>query len=188
MPAAEKPILPLMTTQALQSSSSTPGASSSGPQMPLSTPGPTTAPNFAQQPLVVPGFPLLIGVPSSAMTAPSAIVPPMLPLSALVAPTPSASSSELLSGPSPNGTSDPVQRAIAHAVLQISNSNPVPESRALVEDRKQRFLKDERVGEVEPHRVLCKLCQKWLKLSNDVEYATYNWYKHIKRCDEKTDE
>lgn len=185
------PVLPLMTTRELPSSSSTPGASTSGPQMPLPISSATPAPNFAQQPLIVPGYPLYNGVPPSSMPKPGvgplAEDPPMMPLSALVNPTPS-SSSVLTLEPRLNETGDPVQRAIAHAVAQIANSNQTSELRQAAEERRQRFLNDERVGDVEPHRVLCKLCQKWYKLSNDIEYASYNWYKHIKRCEGKAGE
>lgn len=85
-------------------------------------------------------------------------------------------------------TDDPVQRAIAQAVAQIANSNQPPEVRLATDERRQRLLSDERVGDVEPNRIFCKLCQKWYKLSNDIAYASYNWYKHIKRCEGKKGE
>ncbi|KAI5121436.1 hypothetical protein M0805_006197 [Coniferiporia weirii] len=54
------------------------------------------------------------------------------------------------------------------------------------EERRLKLLADPRVDGVEPNRVHCKLCQRWMKLSNDMEYAPYNWYKHIQRCEGRT--
>ena len=53
------------------------------------------------------------------------------------------------------------------------------------EERRQRLLNDTRIGAAEPNRVFCKMCERWLKLSNEFEYATFNWYKHAKRCEDR---
>lgn len=155
-------MLPLTTAQALGPSASTPGPSSSNPQRTVPTPVPTTALNFAQHPLVVPGFPLLNGVPVPAMTipmkGPSPIIPPM---ASLINPLASASTSSLTLGPQQDKTGDPVQRAIAQAVAHIANSKQTPELRQAVEIRKQRFIHDCRVMEIEPHRVRCDFCKSW---------------------------
>ncbi|KAL5476734.1 hypothetical protein ACEPAI_2920 [Sanghuangporus weigelae] len=49
-------------------------------------------------------------------------------------------------------------------------------------ERRAKLLADSRVEAVEPNRIRCRLCQHWLKLNEFMEYAPYNWYKHIERC------
>ncbi|KAG9309028.1 hypothetical protein JVU11DRAFT_11243 [Chiua virens] len=58
-------------------------------------------------------------------------------------------------------------------------------SRALRRTEAQRrafFRDDPRVQESEPQRVLCRTCQKWIKLSGSSNYALGNWLSHTQRC------
>ncbi|KAF8141505.1 hypothetical protein EV363DRAFT_1308297 [Boletus edulis] len=49
--------------------------------------------------------------------------------------------------------------------------------------QRRAFLRDEPLaGEVEPHRVYCLECEKWIKLSLHTEYAVSNWTLHKQRC------
>jgi hypothetical protein len=55
---------------------------------------------------------------------------------------------------------------------------------------KRRKRKAERAAElaqdpVEPHRVYCKLCHRWVGLHHQKEYFTYTWLKHIDKCEAK---
>ena len=68
----------------------------------------------------------------------------------------------------------PVLSAPPH-VNKLSKSNPA--------ERRAKLLADDRVEAVEPNRIKCKLCQCWLKLNEFMEYAPYNWYKHVERCE-----
>lgn len=51
--------------------------------------------------------------------------------------------------------------------------------------RRAQLLDDPRVKAVEPNRIQCNICEKWLKLNEIMTYAPYNWYKHIERCLER---
>ncbi|KAG2157679.1 uncharacterized protein EDB93DRAFT_805936 [Suillus bovinus] len=49
-------------------------------------------------------------------------------------------------------------------------------------ERKALLEEDPRAQEVKPHEVLCRSCQKWIKLSIDHAYALGNWHAHQQRC------
>jgi hypothetical protein len=48
--------------------------------------------------------------------------------------------------------------------------------------RKALLEEDPRAQEVKPHEVLCRSCQKWIKLSIDHSYLLGNWHAHQQRC------
>jgi hypothetical protein len=48
--------------------------------------------------------------------------------------------------------------------------------------RKALLEMDPRAEEVKPTEVLCKKCQKWIKLSKRCSFAAYNWHAHQRRC------
>lgn len=51
------------------------------------------------------------------------------------------------------------------------------------ESERREFLEsDPLVEQLEVDRVLCKICKKWIKLSNIQKYSTSNWTKHRPRC------
>lgn len=45
--------------------------------------------------------------------------------------------------------------------------------------------RDSRLGEVESHRVFCKLCQQWVMLHETKEYYSYTWLKHAEECEQQ---
>ncbi|KAG2128594.1 hypothetical protein DEU56DRAFT_819149 [Suillus clintonianus] len=49
-------------------------------------------------------------------------------------------------------------------------------------ERKALLEEDPRAQEVKPHEVLCRSCQKWIKLSIDHVYLLGNWLAHQQRC------
>lgn len=53
------------------------------------------------------------------------------------------------------------------------------------EERRAVLEKDLKCSMVEPHRVLCGMCQQWIKLRDEREYVPYNWFKHKGRCEKR---
>ncbi|KAI0061002.1 hypothetical protein BV25DRAFT_1887478 [Artomyces pyxidatus] len=49
-------------------------------------------------------------------------------------------------------------------------------------ERQAYFEADPRAEEVRPYEVLCKTCQKWIKLETIRRYALTNWKAHQSRC------
>lgn len=60
-----------------------------------------------------------------------------------------------------------------------SPSRPI---RRTVAQRRAYLRDDPLSGELEPHRVFCRGCQKWIKLGSNTEYALANWQTHMLRC------
>lgn len=54
------------------------------------------------------------------------------------------------------------------------------------DERKQAFLDDEDVSKIEPHRLLCKICNCWIRLHPVVRYSQSVWPKHKAACKEAT--
>ena len=52
-------------------------------------------------------------------------------------------------------------------------------------DRRALLESDECISQVEPHRVLCTICQQWIKLREEKDYVPYNWFKHKAKCERK---
>lgn len=60
---------------------------------------------------------------------------------------------------------------------------PVHESRRRnAEQRAATLRADALVGEVEPNRVFCSLCKKWVQLRQDSSYCAYPWLQHRGKC------
>ncbi|KAG8221162.1 hypothetical protein J3R82DRAFT_2713 [Butyriboletus roseoflavus] len=60
---------------------------------------------------------------------------------------------------------------------------PVHESRRRnAEQRAATLRADALVGEVEPNRVFCTLCKKWVQLRQDSSYCAYPWLQHRGKC------
>ncbi|KAG1860669.1 hypothetical protein DFJ58DRAFT_778444 [Suillus subalutaceus] len=74
----------------------------------------------------------------------------------------------------------------AVSVLELSQEitkQPSPQSaRQSDAERKALLEEDPRAQEVKPHEVLCRSCQKWIKLSIDHAYILGNWHAHQQRC------
>ncbi|KAF8448921.1 hypothetical protein L210DRAFT_3523478 [Boletus edulis BED1] len=78
-----------------------------------------------------------------------------------------------------------ISRRRLHHVVPKSEAPSSSPSRSVRRTTAQRraFLRDEPLaGEVEPHRVYCLECEKWIKLSLHTEYAISNWTSHKQRC------
>ncbi|KAF7308920.1 hypothetical protein MKEN_01092500 [Mycena kentingensis (nom. inval.)] len=54
--------------------------------------------------------------------------------------------------------------------------------RTTVEERKAELEADPRAEEVAPDQVLCRKCQKWIRLSTKSMYALANWNQHQLSC------
>lgn len=67
--------------------------------------------------------------------------------------------------------------------LNPSNFPPAQESRRRnAEQRAAALRSDPLIGEVEPNRVFCSLCQKWVQLRQDSSYCAYPWLQHRSKC------
>lgn len=67
--------------------------------------------------------------------------------------------------------------------LNPTNFQPAHESRRRnAEQRAATLRADPLIGEVEPNRVFCSLCQKWVQLRQDSSYCAYPWLQHRGKC------
>ncbi|KAH7891025.1 hypothetical protein F5I97DRAFT_120467 [Phlebopus sp. FC_14] len=67
--------------------------------------------------------------------------------------------------------------------LTPTNFPPAHESRRRnAEQRAATLRADPLVGEVEPNRVFCSLCNKWVQLRQDSSYCAYPWLQHRGKC------
>ena len=55
----------------------------------------------------------------------------------------------------------------------------------LAVSRREQLMNDVRTAAVEPQRVLCAICQMWIKLRDGKQYVPYNWYKHRRKCEKR---
>ncbi|XP_006461516.1 hypothetical protein AGABI2DRAFT_136509 [Agaricus bisporus var. bisporus H97] len=53
------------------------------------------------------------------------------------------------------------------------------------EQRAATLRADKFIGEVEPNRVFCLLCQKWVQLRQDSSYCAYPWTQHKRKCEKR---
>jgi hypothetical protein len=67
--------------------------------------------------------------------------------------------------------------------LTPTNFPPVHESRRRNAEQRAATLKaDTLIGSVEPNRVFCSLCKKWVQLRQDSSYCAYPWLQHRGKC------
>ncbi|TFY59853.1 hypothetical protein EVG20_g7634 [Dentipellis fragilis] len=60
---------------------------------------------------------------------------------------------------------------------------PPPESRRRNAEQRAALLRaDSLLSDVEPNRVYCSLCQKWVQLRQDSSYCAYPWLQHRSKC------
>ncbi|KAI9459734.1 hypothetical protein BJY52DRAFT_358082 [Lactarius psammicola] len=50
------------------------------------------------------------------------------------------------------------------------------------EQRAEHLRNDQLLLHVEPHRVFCRLCQKWVQLRQDSTFCAYPWQQHRSKC------
>jgi len=87
---------------------------------------------------------------------------------------------ELTTLPSPTASvakTEPTSDAPPHS--------PTRPARKTEGQRKAFLRNDVQVQEVEPWRVLCRVCERWIKLSA-TSYAANNWLAHKQRCSPAT--
>lgn len=70
---------------------------------------------------------------------------------------------------------------VSESSLDITNQSSPPSARKNDATRKAFLEADPRAQEVKPHEVLCRSCQKWIKLGNR-PYLLGNWHAHQQRC------
>ena len=64
-----------------------------------------------------------------------------------------------------------------------SNFPGAQESRRRNADQRAAALRaDTLLTEVEPNRVFCKMCRKWVQLRQDSTYCAYPWLQHRAKC------
>ncbi|CAK5270002.1 unnamed protein product [Mycena citricolor] len=72
-----------------------------------------------------------------------------------------------------------------HVVLDLSPANyaaPHESRRRNAEQRAATLRADVLIREVEPNRVFCSLCTKWVQLRQDSSYCAYPWLQHRGKC------
>ncbi|KAF9224029.1 hypothetical protein BS17DRAFT_780368 [Gyrodon lividus] len=76
------------------------------------------------------------------------------------------------------------------AVTGVNDDAPLPTSTRSIRRSEAEIIAflqaDSRAEEVKPHEVLCRSCQKWIKLSINAPYALTNWESHQQRCSGST--
>ncbi|KAH9971027.1 hypothetical protein BGW80DRAFT_1460913 [Lactifluus volemus] len=127
-------------------------------------------------------------VPPASSAIPS--VPPpsqhqMALVSSLPIPT-STATKEKDHPPSPLISSSPQPPSTAH-LSDTPSSAPGPgavsESRRRnAEQRAAQLRADPLLAQVEPHRVFCALCRKWVQLRQDSTFCAYPWQQHRSKC------
>ncbi|KAH0836734.1 hypothetical protein J3R83DRAFT_8469 [Lanmaoa asiatica] len=65
---------------------------------------------------------------------------------------------------------------------EAPSCSPSRSPRRTEAQRRAILLDDPQIQEVEPQRVLCRTCKKWIKLSAISNYASSNWKCHKNRC------
>jgi hypothetical protein len=88
--------------------------------------------------------------------------------------------------PSPLISSSPQPPSTAH-LSDTPSSAPGPgavsESRRRnAEQRAAQLRADPLLAQVEPHRVFCALCRKWVQLRQDSTFCAYPWQQHRSKC------
>ncbi|KAL7280665.1 hypothetical protein ACG7TL_005604 [Trametes sanguinea] len=141
---------------------------------PVTSPGPGASTSKFNIANVPPPPKHLLALASSSSLPP----PPTASARGSVAQSTSASSSQ----PSPT-VPPPSMSSYAATFKDYTPSNFPPEPRRRNADQRAAALRaDPLLGEVEPGRVFCKLCQKWVQLRQDSTYCSYPWQQHRVKC------
>ncbi|KAJ6488993.1 hypothetical protein C8R45DRAFT_1213580 [Mycena sanguinolenta] len=157
----------------------------------IASPGPSATSHRALRPAASPGqasqlHPHPRGPPSqgNGQAHPEqAPPPPHTPSSQRPAHLPSAHHPHPLSHPPPS-THLPHPDA-PHLLLDLSPTNyaaPHESRRRNAEQRAATLRADVLIREVEPNRVFCSLCTKWVQLRQDSSYCAYPWLQHRGKC------
>ncbi|KAF8268837.1 hypothetical protein EI94DRAFT_1095948 [Lactarius quietus] len=92
--------------------------------------------------------------------------------------------------PSPSASSPlPPLSASAPHLSDTASSAPGPSAgtgsesrRRNAEQRAAHLRADPLLAHVEPHRVFCALCRKWVQLRQDSSFCAYPWQQHRSKC------
>lgn len=67
--------------------------------------------------------------------------------------------------------------------LHPGNFAPMHESRRRNAEQREAALRaDSLLKEVEPNKVFCGLCEKWVQLRQDSSFCAYPWVQHRQKC------
>lgn len=90
--------------------------------------------------------------------------------------------------PSPSSSS-PLPPLTAPQLSDTPSSAPGPNTSAGSESRRRNaeqraahLRADPLLAQVEPHRVFCALCRKWVQLRQDSTFCAYPWQQHRNKC------
>ncbi|KAI0332675.1 hypothetical protein GY45DRAFT_1335357 [Cubamyces sp. BRFM 1775] len=140
---------------------------------PLSNAGPGASTSKFNIANVPPPPKHLLALASSSSLPP----PPTASARATMAQSTSASSSQASSAVQPPSST------FTTAFKEYNPASFPQESRRRNADQRAAALRaDPLLGEVEPGRVFCKLCQKWVQLRQDSTYCSYPWQQHRVKC------
>lgn len=117
------------------------------------------------------------------------VPPPSKHLMALVTssamlspPLPQQSPTASMKGPL-STSSTPKVSSSSFKDLNPTNFPPTQESRRRnAEQRAAALRADTLITQVEPNRVFCSLCKKWVQLRQDSSYCAYPWMQHRGKC------
>ncbi|KAI0358176.1 hypothetical protein OH77DRAFT_1421476 [Trametes cingulata] len=141
---------------------------------PVSTPGPGASSSKVNIANVPPPPKHLLALASSSSLPP----PPAASARAAVAQSMSASSSQHSPSAPPSATG-----TFNTTFKEYTPSTFTHEPRRRNADQRAAALRaDPLLGEVEPGRVFCKLCHKWVQLRQDSTYCSYPWEQHRAKC------
>ena len=68
-----------------------------------------------------------------------------------------------------------------YSVSHYHNGSHEPRRRN-ADQRAASLRADPLIGEVEPNRVFCTVCRKWVQLRQDSTYCAYPWHQHRGKC------
>lgn len=95
----------------------------------------------------------------------------------------SSSSSVAPQDPSAPSVDDGSQPIIYSPAAGIFPPGPAHESRRRNAEQRAATLRDDPlIKHVEPNRVFCSLCEKWVQLRQDSSYCAYPWFQHRGKC------
>ena len=105
-------------------------------------------------------------------------------------PSTSNEASPPVAGPSASASTSSAPPPVDHPSSSSStfhdltpSSFPSHESRRRnAEQRAANLRADKLITHVEPNRVFCSLCQKWVQLRQDSSYCAYPWVQHRTKC------
>ena len=64
----------------------------------------------------------------------------------------------------------------------VTGMSTTESRRRNAEQREAALRADEFLAEVEPNRVFCRLCNKWVQLRQDSSFCAYPWVQHRGKC------